>query len=804
MLKRHAVAASLLLIGMSGSLPLFAASGDQDTGAAAGPAEIQEIIVTARKREESILDVPVIEVAVPAQQLERIQTVDLHDVATLVPGLILGDSAQSVGTQVSIRGVGTSTLDTGIDQSVALNLDGLQLTQGLAYESAIFDVSQVEVLKGPQALFYGKNSPGGVISVRSADPTDKVEVIARYGREFVADENRAELILSGPVNDQLKLRLAGAWDKSDGYFDQTGVAAPGLGGLTPPNSTGPVDENYIIRGTVLWNPIDALTSRLKINVTHDRSLESGKEQLASCPDGTGPVPGFGIPFLGGDDCKLNRSVGVVDLNPAAFPLTVNGGVPVFTIDQRFGSLELNYDLPQKIALNSTTGYYDIAALGYGEGTHSTDAGSAVGTSNNFHRRDWTEELRANSNFSGPVNFTAGGFLQHADMFTAVGVLGNTALQLPPLLIAGSNDVPIRSYSGFGQLRWDIISAVELSAGARYTAETRHDIPYNTITGTSVFIDNPGQTEHYDNLSPEATVTYKPTDSITAFGSWKKGFKSGSYNTTLPPTPGVANGYGPETVKGEEAGLKTRWLDHRLALNAAIYRYKYQGLQVGAVEPVEGLPTTETVNAAGALVYGVDLDGSYRPALVEGLDIFGSIEWNHARYTSFDDAPCWAGQTIAAGCNQALDIGTGLYSGQDLSGVPLVRAPDTQAAFGASYEKPLSDQLSIALSSDNQYSSRYLTTLGTRSDFYEKWFIKTDFSATIKGSHDRWEISVIGKNLGDVVTTSHCDAANFRNGTIFGGVTTGGLTSGPAGPAQLACFADRGREVWLRVTVKPFH
>ena len=210
MLRRHGVTASLLVVGISSSLPLLGQSRDQNTGATAGSSEVQEIIVTARKREESILDVPVVEIAVPAQQLERIQTVDLHDVATLVPGPILGDSAQSVGTQVSIRGVGTSTLDTGIDQSVALNLDGLQLTQGLAYESAIFDVSQVEVLKGPQALFYGKNSPGGVISVRSADPTDKVEVIARYGHEFVADENRAELVLSGPVNDQLKLQIGRA------------------------------------------------------------------------------------------------------------------------------------------------------------------------------------------------------------------------------------------------------------------------------------------------------------------------------------------------------------------------------------------------------------------------------------------------------------------------------------------------------------------------------------------------------------------------------------------------------------------
>src|SRR5262249_51471222 len=160
-----------------------------------------------------------------------LQTEDLKDVAKFVPGLALAASTGALGTQVSLRGVGTSAINAGIDASVALNVDGLQITQSLAYASAMFDVGQVEVLKGPQALFYGKNSPGGVISLRTADPTDKFEVIARYGHEFEAQENRSELIISGPVTDTLKLRLAGLYDVEQGFYKNVAFADPGTGAV---------------------------------------------------------------------------------------------------------------------------------------------------------------------------------------------------------------------------------------------------------------------------------------------------------------------------------------------------------------------------------------------------------------------------------------------------------------------------------------------------------------------------------------------------------------------------------------------
>ena len=764
-----------------------------------------EVIVTARKRQESILNVPVVETAIPQAQLERFQTVDLKDVATMVPGLALGDQVLSIGTQISLRGVGTSTLDAGVDQSVSLNLDGLQLSNGLAYSSGLFDIGQVEVLKGPQALFYGKNSPGGVVSLRTADPTNQVEVIGRYAHEFYANENRGELIVSGPVNDQLRLRLAAAYDKQDGDFTNDAIPDPGTGAKAPAFHDVFPDETYILRGTAIWRPRPFFDARLKANYTHDRVDGGPMEQLTSCPDGVGPVPGYGIPFEGGgEDCKKDHVIRVVDLDPAAFPGVYNNGTPFLDTDQKFGTLEMNFYLRPDVTLTSTTGYYNLTSTSMINGTETNYAGATLGAENNFYRHELTEELRANSDFSGPLNFSAGTFFLTGRVQNIINLMGNIDYGLPATLAHGQHNLEIDSQSVFGQLRYKIIPRVELAAGARYTHETRSDHPYN-YDGNSLIPVNLAVPEirSYD-LSPEATLTWRPTDDVTLFGSVKKGFKSGSFTITTPVFNGSDNAFGDEKVKGGEVGAKARLLDRQIFMNIAFYDYRYTGLQVGANSVAQGgLPVETTVNAGSALVHGIDFDASYHPRQIARLELHTGVEANHARFQSLNNVPCYGGQTIAAGCNQLLNPATGLYTSQDLAGLPLIRAPDWQVNWGASYETPSFRNMSVIFASDTQYSSRYLTNLGNRPDYYQSSFFKTDASATLKGPGDHWELAVIGKNLADTLTSGTCTNLNHANGQILGGEITGGTGVGPAGTDELTCFVDRGREVWLRVTYKPF-
>ena len=205
--------------------PAFAdEAADQAAASQGAVAEVDDraIIVSARRRAESILKVPVVASVFDAEALVQTGAGDLTAIASRTPGLQLGSSVAAFGNQVALRGIGTTTNNSAIDQSVSLNIDGMQFSQGLSYALGFFDMQQVEVLKGPQALFFGKASPAGVISIRSADPGYDFEVSGRAGYEFEAREYKGELAVSVPLSETLRVRLAGSYAEGDGFFRKVG------------------------------------------------------------------------------------------------------------------------------------------------------------------------------------------------------------------------------------------------------------------------------------------------------------------------------------------------------------------------------------------------------------------------------------------------------------------------------------------------------------------------------------------------------------------------------------------------------
>jgi iron complex outermembrane receptor protein len=766
---------------------------------------LDEILVTSRKRQESILNVPVIETAIPKATIERMQTVDMTDLPNIVPGLDFGRGNLAIGTQVSIRGIGSTSADQGVDQSVALNIDGLAPGSALAFESGLFDLEQIEVLKGPQALFFGKSTPGGVIALRTADPTDKLEVTARTAYEFESLTPREEMILSGPVTDTLKLRLAAMYSTTQGYFYNRAEPIPGTGATAPTDSREPGSTNYNIRGTMLWSPWSRLDARLKLNLVHDRATNQEAHQLTSCPEGPGFAPA-GIPFIGpNDNCQLSRDNRVVYMDPAYFPGIINNGVPFVDTKQTFGILELNYRPADHLTVTSVTADYQLISNSLINPTESTGAGDAFAAENLFHRRETTEELRVSSDYGSPLNFTAGGYYEDGRMSERTDLPVNKLYSfLQPFLTSTAIPVTIKTYSAFGQLRYAILPTVEAAAGVRYSDETRTEAPVDP-SGAPIAVAKPRI--HSDNSAPEVTVTYRPTDDITAFAAYKQAYKSGSFSLGTTPTPGSDNSFDQEKAQGGELGLKSRLLDRRLAVNIAAYVYNYSGLQVGAIEPTEaGQFVIKTVNAGSARTYGIDLDSAYRPAAVEGLGLNGALNWNRAKYITLNNVPCWGGQTIAAGCNQILNSTTGLYTAQNLNGTPLIRAPQWQAHIGFDYSFALPADYRLVFSNNNAFSSSYATYLAVgrpNHDNLQTSFFKTDMSVTLNGPNDGWQLAVIGKDLNNKLTVGNCAASNNANAGVFGGEITGGTAVGPAGIDQVGCYVDPGREVWLRLTVHPF-
>lgn len=788
--KLALIVSAACLPAMLASQPAFA----QNSGIGEG-----DIIVTARKREETLQSVPVVATALAKEQLELFQTSDLKSVATLVPGLALGSSILSVGVQASLRGVGTSSLDPGVDSSVALNIDGMALSQGLAFASGMFDVGQIEVLKGPQSLFFGKSSPGGVISLRTADPTEEQEVIARAGYEAEARERRADLIVSGPVTDTMKLRLAGTMGKQDGYFHNRAQAIPALGARNPVKRRMTPAKDYKLRATVLWNPADDVDVRLKVNHVYDNTLYAGAAQNVNCPDGTGPVNGR--QFIDAD-CRFDRNVPLIDLDPAAFPGIDNNGTQYNRTRQTFGTLEMNSRLTPELTLTSATGYYLVRSRSMINATMSSAGAGLISATNRFMRRQLTEEIRLTSDFSGPLNFLVGGYIESGRFSDLVTIGGNAKLGVGATLQKGRKTVNIQTHSLFGQLIYNFTPELEMTAGVRWTDETRKQYGVNLISGTAVPVALGVPKINANNFAPEWTLAYRPNEDLTIFAALKQGYKSGSFNVSTPPVTGERNEFGDEKVQGGEIGVKSRMMDRRLTVNVAGYYYKFTGLQVGAnVQAAGGITQTRTVNAGRARIYGVELETAFRPAAIDGLNLRAAVNWNNAKYTKLLNIPCYGGQKASEGCNllfsNAANGGTGGFTAQDRSGVGLVRAPKWAINFGFDYEMPVGD-MSLVFASNNQYSSRYVTNLGYL--WHQPSFIKADASLTLKGPEDRWDVALIGKNLNNEITTGNCANSN-RQGGLAGGQITGREDRGPAGIDEVGCYADRGRELWARFTLK---
>jgi iron complex outermembrane receptor protein len=372
------------------------------------------------------------------------------------------------------------------------------------------------------------------------------------------------------------------------------------------------------------------------------------------------------------------------------------------------------------------------------------------------------------------------------------------------LSQGNFFVFIKSYSVFGQARWAVTPQLEIAAGARWTDEIRRAKVFDLITGTPVFIPLGVPRIQSKRISPELTVTYKPMDTVTIFGSLKKGFKSGNFNAGAVPAPGTDTSYGDERVKGGEVGLKTRLMQRRLALELAAYDYTYTNLQVGVSQTNSvGVPVAATVNAGRAKIYGVDFSAVYQPEAVEGLTLNLNGEWNHGKFKTLNNVPCWFGQTIAEGCNQQFSAATGQFNAQDLSNSPLPRGPRWQVNFGFDYERPVSRDMTLVVTSNNNYTSRFQRAAGLRPDFYQSPAVKADLSLALRGRNDRWEIAVIGKNITGKITATGCATSNLANGAIFGPEVTGTDHRGLAGEAEVVCRLDPGREVWLRLTLRPF-
>ncbi|RYD60864.1 MAG: ligand-gated channel, partial [Sphingomonadales bacterium] len=254
--------------------------------AAEAPSGLEDIVVTARKRVESAQNVPVSVTAFTPQQIQQTDLTSLEKISAVTPSFTIARSTTGSGAQISLRGIGSDARSIGLEQSVAVIVDGVYYGQGRVINEGFFDLAGLEILKGPQALFFGKNATAGVVSITTAGPTKDPEYLARIGYETNAHRPYGELVASGPLTDTLGIRVALRASKMfAGYVENrapaitynTRDAATGVvtSHVAPPTTRNnlPGEREYLGRVSLKWEPTDKLTVSLK--ASGDRNHTDG-------------------------------------------------------------------------------------------------------------------------------------------------------------------------------------------------------------------------------------------------------------------------------------------------------------------------------------------------------------------------------------------------------------------------------------------------------------------------------------------------------------------------------------------------
>lgn len=813
MLINFGRAASCSAVAIAVALATAPAHAQVDGGVDA--IALEEVVVTARKRSESDIAVPVAITALSAEQIERNAVTNIYDIAQITPSVMVNTTGSGIGGGVFLRGIGTAASTTNsLDQAVSFDIDGVPISRGNVLRVGEYDLQQIEILKGPQALFFGKNSPAGVMAFKSKDPTAAFETMVKLSYEPFAQHRFAEAVVSGPITDVLLGRLFVRGAESEGADKNLAAQALPANFIRPNSVFAPTHtrvrgfEDFFVRGTLLFSPNERLTARLKAsyNKMESEGVGTVKERYY-CPQGqaqnrtaaillgAGPNVDALANALSVDDCRVNGTFYQGNINPA---LILAPGMPsqqpegLQESEITLGSFDVTYQLTDALTLSAVTGFAHFMEPNYDQFSYGTPSVAALSFHTNLGYRQWTQEVRLQSDLTGPFNFMVGGFYQDSELRTYT-----RNFSVPPFNIF-QYVIPNTVKSGFAQVMWDITDTIELAGGARYTEEEKE----LTLLRDNVLQPTANPSATFTDTSPEVTLTWRPSSDLTAFVAYRTGFKSGGYAATIsgnaPPLPTTEPLrdflYEPESAEGFEFGLKAQLLDRRLRVDTSIYSYEYGDLQVSNVNTSTGAPILRVFNAATAKQEGVEITASYYPPL-DGLRLHGTVNYNDSHYTEFE-SPCYIGQSIAEGCNLN-PTATGAFTAQDLSGRQFTNAPLWTGSLGFFYERPVAFGM-LSFGADAIYKSSYNATAELSPGGHQEESTVFNAQVSIEAEDRAWQAGIYAKNLTDVRRILETSNAPLTGSSAATGTAAGGVLA----RADLSGNPTPGRAVFFQLTVRP--
>jgi iron complex outermembrane receptor protein len=739
----HDKAKSLLKIGVSAlALGASGIAAAQDISSVGNLSQIENIVVTARRHEESSQVTPVTVDALSADQLAAAHITSAADVLKDVPGFTFNQS-NPTQPEVFMRGMGSDIFSITADQAIGFFQDGVYLARSQAANMQVFDLERVEVVKGPQGLEFGKNVAGGAVNYIPQAPTDKPEAIVTAG---YGNYNSTELqgILNGPIDSNLNGRLSVSDQNHDGYAKNT---------LT--NHDAEWQDAFTARGQFDYRPSEDFDVLLSLDGTHNRG--GGFWVNNAIPSKQDK------PFINSDPRKGPNNLDPTDREDmvgASAKVTWKLGSYTLT------SLTAARDAVIQNQANEGGSYINFAALPHNaNGTLNFNGFNSGGINDDYYDNTKgervttvSEEVRLASDPSRDLSWVAGAYAQYEkgarhELENFVFAAAPTKYYNPSF--AGQNYVltslDATTESVFGELTYHITDAISIEVGARHVEDQKsmnsfHSCQticqsYGLLTnqaGQTVNAFDATDSKSWGATTPSANVSWLVNDNAFTYFTYSTGFKSGAWNddNSSSTYAQAVKAYDPEHSQNFEIGAKTDWFNKHLRVNASGFLSDYSNLQTQQfVVLTPNAPGANVIaNAGSAQVRGAELEVTAIP--IDGLLLSANAVNQIGRITSdmfntFKDASY-------------------ISHTDNLNGTTLRRTPHVSYNLSATYTNSVSPTLDGFVNATYAYTGSYYFENDKNPqldpDVYAKGTGQLNASLGLSSNRNNWDLTVWGKNL----------------------------------------------------------
>ena len=774
--------------------PLVVALGSVMFAVDLAAAQLEEIFVTAQRRDQSLQDVPISVSVMPGEVMEEMNLTSLHDVTARMPNVSV--NSNPLTDFMTIRGVGSGQ-NAGFEQAVGTFVDGFYRGRSRASKAAMFDIEQIEVLKGPQTTFFGNNTSAGALNITTRKPSQEMEgeVRAVYG-EY--GQHQLDAAVSVPVSDTLAIRLAGRVGGQDGYsYSRT------------TDSDFPDIEESVARLSLLWEPSDSFSSHLRFDKGSLDVENFSTPELINCPPPAPIVPSEGCGmFLGFSQGQVESKVnyeGDGNYSFMDYEFEEIGWTNRFHFDNMTLVSSTGYfshDLEARVNILPTPvpGTPNPWAFQFGNpwgapNPDPTRQGYLGAPSPIFENAEqFSQELRLVSTSDGPLEWMVGAYYAEIDYelesdfgfwflpFMAIAAdvvngLNAGGAGLPPITedpwspVTGLNNTRNKdeTLSAFASVGYSFSERLRANAGIRYTQvkksadrtrtfgesvdgdmstyreyDAYHSMWLSRILGSDLS-PHADPTREDSDVMPSFNIQYDLGESTMVYGSYTRGFKAGGYSAAAAP-----ESFEPETVDAYELGMKGSYLDGSLQVNMALFRSEYADLQETVIEFVGGSVSSVVRNAAESIAEGVELGLTYQAS--PELMLFADVAYLSSEYDNYESGTCTTLQLfLAAGAGCA----------QDMSGKQRPYAPEYSGSIGAEWSRQLGAG-ELVVRPLIYFTDDFFHSASADPLLSQKGYVKYDLAVSYR--LEDWTFSVIGKNLSDKTTLGFSNAAAFGGGS----------------------------------------